>query len=73
MHQQSSPLEEVLVVVLVVVVTTAVLEEQLERRFYNVHWRKWRGAATIGVFVAAILVCQQKGCWRQCGRETMKV
>eukprot|EP00957_Ditylum_brightwellii_P155229 11817591-Ditylum_brightwellii.AAC.1 len=55
MHQRSSPLEEVLVVVVVVVVTTAGFEEQLERRFCNIHQRKWRGGAATGVFVAAIL------------------
>eukprot|EP00957_Ditylum_brightwellii_P023442 1769109-Ditylum_brightwellii.AAC.1 len=27
------------------------------RRFCNVHWRKWRGGAAIGVFVAVILAC----------------
>eukprot|EP00957_Ditylum_brightwellii_P013279 1001759-Ditylum_brightwellii.AAC.1 len=58
MHRQSSPLEEVLVLVLVVVVTAAGFEEQLERRFCNVHWRKWRGGTTIGVFVVAILACR---------------
>eukprot|EP00957_Ditylum_brightwellii_P154817 11782810-Ditylum_brightwellii.AAC.1 len=58
MHQRSSPLEEVLVVVLVVVVTTASLEEQLERRFCNVHQRKRRGVAAVGVFAAAILACR---------------
>eukprot|EP00957_Ditylum_brightwellii_P208062 15355681-Ditylum_brightwellii.AAC.1 len=28
------------------------------RRFCNVHQRKWRGGAAVGVFVAAILACR---------------